>query len=43
MKGHHIQNRNFPKIKSTHFTSHNNYGGLQHPTLINGQIKETQS
>jgi hypothetical protein len=29
------------KAQSTHCTSYNNSGGLQHPTLINGQITET--
>jgi hypothetical protein len=34
---------NFSKTQSTHCTSHNNSGRLQHPTLINGQILETES
>ena len=39
----HIHKRNFINAKSTLCTSHNNSGLLQHPTLINGQIIETQT
>jgi hypothetical protein len=42
-KGTHIHKRNFTKAQSTHCTSHNNSGRLQHPTLINGQILETET
>ena len=42
-KGTHIHERNFTKAQNTHCTSHNNSGRLQHPTLINGQIMETQT
>ena len=35
--------RDFTKAKSTHCTSYNNCGKLQHPTLSNGQIRETQN
>ena len=35
--------RKFIKAQSTHCTSHNNSGRLQHPTLINGQIIETET
>jgi hypothetical protein len=42
-KGTHIHKRNFTKAQSTHCTSHNNSRGLQHLTLINGQIMETQT
>ena len=31
------------KAQSTHCTSHNNSGRLQHTTLINGQILETET
>jgi hypothetical protein len=31
------------KAQSTHYTSHNNTGRLQHPTLIIGQILETET
>jgi hypothetical protein len=40
-KGTHIHKRNFTKAQSTHSTSHNNCGGLQHPTFINVQIRVT--
>ena len=42
-KGTHIHKSNFTEAKSSHFTSHNSCVGLQHPTLINGQIRETQT
>jgi exonuclease III len=29
--------------KATHCTSHNNSGRIQHPTIINGQIQETET
>ena len=31
------------KLKSTHCTSHNTSGRIQHPTLINGQILEKET
>ena len=31
------------KAQSTHCTSHNNSGRLQHATVINGQILETET
>ena len=31
------------KTQSTHCTSHNNSGGLQHTTFTNGQIMETET
>jgi hypothetical protein len=34
--------KNFSKAQSTHCTSHNNSGRLQHPTLVNGQIMESE-
>ena len=40
-KGTHIHKRNFTKAQSTHLTPHNNSGRLQHPTLNNEQIMET--
>ena len=42
-KGTHIHKRNFTKAQSTYCISHNNSGRLQHPTLINGQIMETET
>jgi len=42
-KGKHIHKRNFIKAQITHCTSHNNNGRLQHPTLINGYIRETET
>jgi hypothetical protein len=42
-KGTHIYKRNFTKVQSMHCTSHNNSGRLQHPTLINGQIMQTET
>jgi exonuclease III len=33
----------FTELKRTHCTSHNNCGGLQHATLLNGQIRETET
>jgi hypothetical protein len=41
-KGSHIHQRNFSKAQNTHCTSYNNIGRGQHPTLINGQILETE-
>ena len=41
-KGAHIHKRNFTKPQSSHCISHNNSGGFQRSTLINGQIIETQ-
>jgi hypothetical protein len=35
--------KNFSKAQSTHCNSHNNSGRLQHPTLTNGQILETET
>jgi hypothetical protein len=43
MKGNHIHKRNFTKAQSTHCTSHNNSGRLQHLTLSNQQIMETET
>ena len=43
MQGIHIHKRNFTKAQSTHCTSHNNSGRLQHPTFINGQVIETET
>jgi hypothetical protein len=37
-KGDHICQRNTTKSQNTHWTSHNNNGKLQHPSLTNGQI-----
>ena len=34
---------NFSKAQSTHCTSHNNSGRLQHTTFTNGQIMETET
>ena len=34
---------NFSKGQSTHCTSPNSSGRLQHPTLTNGQILETET
>jgi exonuclease III len=34
--------KNFSKAQSTHCTSHNNSGRLQHTTFINGQIMERE-
>jgi hypothetical protein len=31
------------RVQSTHHTPYNNSGRLQHPTLINGQIMETET
>jgi hypothetical protein len=42
-KGTHIHKENFTKAQSTHCTSHNNSGRLQHPTPINGQVMETEA
>ena len=42
-KGTHIHKRNFAKAQSTHCTSHNNSGRLQHPTFIYEQIVETET
>jgi hypothetical protein len=42
-KGTHMHKRKFTKAQSTHCTSHNNNGRLQHHTLINGQIIETKT
>ena len=33
----------FTTAQSTHCTSHTNSGRLQHPTIINGQIIETET
>jgi hypothetical protein len=41
-KGTHTHKRNVTKSQSTHCISHNNSGGLQHPTPSNGQIMETK-
>ena len=38
-----IKGKIFSKAQTTHCTSHNNSGRLQHPTLTNGQILETES
>ena len=42
-KGTHIHKRNSTDAQSTHCTSPNKSGRLQHPTLINGQILETET
>jgi hypothetical protein len=42
MQGQTHASGNFSKAQSTHCTSHNNNGRLQHPTLIIGQILETE-
>jgi hypothetical protein len=34
---------NFIKAQRTHFTTHNNSGRLQHPTLSNGHIMEKET
>ena len=38
----HIHKRNFIKAQNTHCTPHINSGRLQHPTLTNGQVIETE-
>ena len=38
-----IHKRNFTKSQSTHHAPHNNSERLQHPTLSNGQIMETET
>ena len=38
-----MHKRNFTKFQSTHHTPHNKCGKLQHPTLNNGQIMETET
>ena len=43
MQGQLHSSRNFRKAQSTHCTSHNNSGRLQHTTFINGQIMETET
>jgi hypothetical protein len=35
--------RDFTKAKNTHGTQHNNIGILQHPTLTNEQVIETET
>ena len=42
-KGKHIHKRNFTKHQSIYWNSQNNSGRLQHPTLINVQIIETET
>jgi hypothetical protein len=41
--GTHFHKGNFTKAQSTHHTPYNNSGSLQHTTLSNGQIIETQT
>jgi hypothetical protein len=43
VQGHHIHKRNFSKAQSTQQIPHNNSGRLQHLTLSNGQIMETET
>ena len=43
IQGIHIHKRNITKAQSIHCTPHNNSGNLQHPSLINKQIGETQT
>ena len=43
MKERNIHKRNFTKAQSTHCTSNNHSRRLQHPTLSNGQILETET
>ena len=43
MQGHPHILKKFSKAQSTHCTSHNNSGRLQHTTFINGQIVETET
>jgi hypothetical protein len=43
MWGIHIDKRNFTKAYNIHCTLHNNSEKVQHPTLINGQIMETET
>jgi len=38
-----IHKGNLNKALTTHYTSHHNRGRLQHPTLINGEIMETEA
>ena len=40
---HSLKNVYFSKAQSTHCTSHNSSGILQHTTFINGQIMETET
>ena len=42
-KSTHINKRNFTKAQITHQLPHNNSGSLQHLTLINGQVIETET
>jgi hypothetical protein len=35
--------QNYSKVQGTHCTSHNNSERLQHTTLINGKILETET
>ena len=42
-KSSQIHERNFTKSQSTHCISCNNSGRLQYPTLINGQIMDTEN
>ena len=38
-----VREHTFNKTQSTHWTPHNNKGRLQHPTLKNGQIMESEA
>jgi hypothetical protein len=43
MQGHPHSLKKTIKIQGAYYTSQNNSGRLQHPTLINGQILEIES
>ena len=42
-KDTYICKRNITEDQSTQWTLHNNSGKLKHPTLTNGQIRETET
>ena len=42
-KGTHIHKRIFTKSQNIHWTPHNDSGRLQHLTLTNGQVTETET